>query len=75
MIDTASQWVQANAYISRHRLTWQRIAAPITKGKSDLMFFFMVEDPNDWHFKGYGDSLYEAVLDYQEASGKGWGSS
>lgn len=70
-----AQDVLARAYITRHGLVWSR--------SSNGYFDVYDSDDSGWTFgivseqygtHGSGTSLYDAVLDYQEKSGKGWGS-
>lgn len=72
MSDTASQYVLAMAYISRHNLAWRKTAL----GKfyvakiEDIGVFDMLRKMD---IVGEGWSLYGAVKNYQDKIGIGWG--
>jgi hypothetical protein len=84
MVDTCAEWTRALAYIARHGLVWYKGNAYIREDRGTYLVGesgkkIDVHDPSIPGFKrtpywGMGDTLYQAVLDYQAHSGKGWGS-
>jgi hypothetical protein len=71
-MENCSQYVLAQAYITRHKLDWIR-----EPHGGFFVGVLLTVDRCYCHWRGpngFGNTLYEAVLDYQEMTGKGWGS-
>lgn len=67
-MEHAAQHVMAKAYIIRHHLTTE--SDNLGRGA------YRVWDDDTFPISdtGFGRNLYEAVLDYQQKTGIGWGS-